>query len=90
LEELQHRVEQACAGFSSEPAESRFHAHVTLARVRRFQGRVGDGLRDAVSACSDQEFGRWTAGHIELIRSQLTSIGPTYSVVAVGELRIEG
>ena len=66
----------------TEPAKSRFHAHVTLARVKRFQGRAGGDLPDAVSPCLEQEFGRWTANSIALIRSQLTSTGPTYTLLA--------
>jgi 2'-5' RNA ligase len=85
LKSLQAEVEKACAEFTAEPPENRFHAHVTLGRVKRFRGEVGDDLANAVAPYQAQEFGSWTATHLDLIRSQLSSAGPTYTTLA--ELR---
>jgi RNA 2',3'-cyclic 3'-phosphodiesterase len=79
---LQPKVEEACRSFSAETAESRFHAHITLARVKRFQGRAAAGLQKAVVPYQDQDFGSWPAAQIELMRSQLSNAGPSYSTLA--------
>jgi 2'-5' RNA ligase len=82
LMDLQAEVEKACSDFTAEPAENRFHAHVTLARVKRFQGQAGGDLANAVAPHQEQVFGGWAATHLELIRSQLASAGPTYTTLA--------
>ena len=78
LNRLQERAERACTDFTTETVESRFHAHVTLARVKRF----ARGLPEAAAPGLNQEFGAWTATNVELIRSQLASEGPNYTSVA--------
>ena len=82
LNDLQLKIEAACTDFGTEPTEDRFHAHVTLARVKRFRGGIGDDLGKAVLPDLENDFGRWTATHVELIRSQLFSSGPAYTTLA--------
>lgn len=75
---LHHGLETACARFTTEARESDFHAHVTLARIKR----PVPGLRDVLAAWQSHEFGTLTTTHAELVRSHLSNDGPTYTTLA--------
>jgi 2'-5' RNA ligase len=78
LADLHRGLERACVRFRTEAPESDFHAHVTLARIKR----PLPGLPDVLDAWQCQDFGTWTATHAELIRSHLSGNGPTYTTLA--------
>ena len=87
LPELQHEVQQATAAFTAEPAEEKFVGHLTLGRVKFLKRTEGQNLANAASRLA-RTFGEWTADSVELIRSELSSSGASYSTLA--QIRLAG
>ena len=81
LPRLQAEIERNVAAFSAEKPEGRFQAHVTLARVKQIHRDEAEQLAHAAVTCGADELGCWTASHLDLIRSQLSSGGSHYSVM---------
>ncbi len=69
--------EVLCASHGFEPETRPFHPHVT---VGRFRGRPMDVTR-IVDFYAGEIWGRDPAGEVQLIRSQLSRGGPTYTVL---------
>jgi 2'-5' RNA ligase len=83
LAEVQAAVETAVRDFTAEEPEGRFTGHVTLGRVRALKRSQAEALSKVVDSMATRVFGEWTADHIELIRSELTSGGACYTTLAV-------
>jgi len=81
LPKLHEEIERNVASFSAEEPEARFQAHVTLARVKQMRRDQADKLAHVALTCCAAEFGSWTASHLDLIRSQLSSEGSRYSII---------
>jgi 2'-5' RNA ligase len=87
LEELQQRVEIAMTGFGDHREERAFHPHLTLGRVAARDFQAARAVGEAVGALEVGSLGQWTADRLHLVRSQLAASGPTYTDVAIVELR---
>lgn len=74
-------IRDATRLFSSEPEEDDFHAHITLARVKRIQRREAEQLKEAAIALSDRVFGEWSAREVLLMRSRLSPAGAQHTEV---------
>jgi 2'-5' RNA ligase len=81
LTELQQAIEAAVAPFSAEPADDRFHAHLTLGRIKNIGRQDADALLAAAQKMSKQVFGQWVAGDVQLIRSELSPKGARYTAI---------
>jgi RNA 2',3'-cyclic 3'-phosphodiesterase len=82
LIDLQEQIETAVSPFSGEPGEKNFAGHVTLGRLKN--PRPGD-VRDLAARAQmfdAQLFGSWTAQNVEIIRSELSSGGARYTLLA--------
>jgi 2'-5' RNA ligase len=77
FERLQQQVASRLESVAISPETRPFHAHLTLARVRRPQGRVASGLRPAVAALA-VEPASWLVDHVTLYRSRLKPGGSEY------------
>jgi len=86
LGEFQRRIEAAVQPFSAEPGQERFHAHITLGRIKSITRAELDTLSATAGGMSTALFGEWTAAEVQLIRSQLSPNGARYSVVCTAEL----
>jgi 2'-5' RNA ligase len=75
LMELQKQVDEATLDWA--PRDSRFHPHVTLARVKFLQDR--DGFTKALSHLVEQK--KLDVKEFELIKSVLTPQGPLYEPI---------
>ena len=89
LIDLQEKMETAVGPFSPEPGEKNFAGHLTLGRLKN--PRPGDvrGLAARAQLFEAQSFGNWTAQRVELIRSQLSSAGARYTLLATFPLGAE-
>jgi 2'-5' RNA ligase len=80
LGRLQRAVETACGAFAAEL--NRFSGHVTLCRIKSLARPEADGLARQVQAMAARSFGEWTAGEVEVMRSELSPQGARHSVLA--------
>jgi RNA 2',3'-cyclic 3'-phosphodiesterase len=81
LPKMHAAIEKAVAPYSPEESENRFQAHVTLARVKQMRREEAERIAERATNFRSESFGCWTASHLDLIRSQLSSQGASYSIV---------
>ncbi|HWH70002.1 MAG TPA: RNA 2',3'-cyclic phosphodiesterase [Candidatus Sulfotelmatobacter sp.] len=79
---LQRAIEGGVREFTAEAAEKDFTGHITLGRIKSIRRSEADALVQAANALAERCFGEWTAGQVELIRSELLPTGPRYSCIA--------
>lgn len=87
LMDLQQRVEIATTGFGDHREEREFHPHLTFGRVAARDFQAARAVGEAVAQLELGSLGGWTADRLYLVRSQLAPTGPTYTDVAIVELR---
>ena len=83
LPTVQSAVELAVGGFTRERREEKFAAHVTLGRVQGIRRAQAERMAELAAATADRFFGAWTAGAIEVIRSELLPGGARYTALSV-------
>ena len=79
---LQGAIEAASRDFTAEVADKSFTGHVTLGRLKGLSHAEAEALAGLVSGLAARFFGVWTAGQVELIRSQLSPHGTQYMTLA--------
>jgi RNA 2',3'-cyclic 3'-phosphodiesterase len=89
LIELQKGIEAAVGPFSPEPGEKNFSGHVTLGRLKKPGPSEIRALAARAQSFETQTFGNWTAHDVEIIRSELSSLGARYTSLAVFRLGAE-
>lgn len=77
LKNLAEAVRNRVSKFGSHAESREFNGHVTLGRARRPGTKIGGRLRSFAS----HEFGKWTIGDLELIRSELSPAGARYTTL---------
>ncbi len=87
LAKLQQRIEAAVRPFSPEPDEKNFAGHVTLGRLKNARPADTRNLIARARSLETRVFGGWTAGEIEIIRSELSPGGARYTSLAACQLR---
>ncbi len=80
LTDLQRAVEEALDTLGFAPEKRRYHAHITLGRVRGSRGLAP--LREAVESRADIDLGKVKIDSIKLIESQLGRGGARYTVLS--------
>ncbi len=75
-------VQNATAPFTSEPPQTQFSAHITLARFRQIRRSETERLKEAIAGFGKNIFGRWTANEVHLMRSQLSPSGAQHTLLA--------
>ena len=61
--------------------EKKFHPHFTIARVKFLNSRNKGELQRVLKENSDTDFGEFEVCGFQLMKSELTSSGPIYSVI---------
>lgn len=89
LVDLQQRLEMAVGPFSPEPGEKNFTGHVTLGRLKKPRPCEVRDLAARAQLFETQMFGNWMAHEVEIIRSELSSLGARYTSLAVFRLAAE-
>ena len=82
LAKLQHSIEAATNAFTDEPPQETFTGHITLARCRDINHSEASTLISLVQTMADTSFGNWTAGSVDIVRSQPTPQGSRYTTIA--------
>ena len=86
LVELQQKIETAIQPFTPEPGTDRFAGHVTIGRVKFLKRPDTEKLAAHAQAVKDRQFGEWTAHEVELIRSDLSPVGASHTLLAAFRL----
>ena len=87
LELLHHDVEEACKSLGLPIDGKPFRPHLTLARVRP-RAATPDALRDLARAAKDVSFaGEVVFTSIDLMESELTTVGSRYRLLSSSPLR---
>jgi 2'-5' RNA ligase len=84
--DLQKQIEAAVGPFSPEPGEKNFTGHVTLGRLKNPKPADTRDLAARVQSLEKRLFGEWTAHEIEIIRSELSTVGARYTSLAAFRL----
>lgn len=74
LQRVKSELDKALVPLGWEPEERRFHAHLTLGRVKRQHREIALPWDTAVVPAS------WQVEAVHLIESQLRSTGPVYTI----------
>jgi 2'-5' RNA ligase len=84
--ELAAKIREAADPFSAHGEDRVFSPHITLGRCRR----PIRGIAAALRKFALPPFKSWTADRIEIIRSELSPKGSTYTTLAIVPLRNSG
>ena len=87
LAKLQEQIESAVSPFTTEPNGGYFIGHITLGRLKHFNRLEIVKLTGAAERMKDRQFSKWTACEVEVVKSQLSKNGTTYTTLAVCPLR---
>ncbi len=79
---LQHAVEAAAAGFTSQGPEGTFTGHVTIGRCKTIKRPQIDLLAKLAQVMEDRQFGEWTTDTVDLVRSELGPGGSSYTTLS--------
>ena len=85
LGSLQAAAENAMTGLGFEREDRKFSPHLTLARIKFPKPR--DNWRQKIESIRDVKLGRFEAGHISIMKSELTREGAVYTEVVRVELK---
>ena len=77
LKSLHKKVDQAIARIGIEPERRAYHPHITLARLKRGSGSVGNLLEQSGGLASEP----FSVEHFALFESKLTPDGAVYSMI---------
>jgi RNA 2',3'-cyclic 3'-phosphodiesterase len=83
LARLHQDVEGAVKEFTRQKAEGYFAGHVTLGRCKSIKRAWAEVLAQAARGMSDRVFGEWTADRVEVVHSDLSSRGSSYTTLTV-------
>jgi 2'-5' RNA ligase len=79
---LQKAIGNAVRDFTIEQPEKQFSGHVTLGRTKILSRSESELWCNLVSGMAQRNFGQWTAGGLEIIRSELLPAGPRHTCLA--------
>ncbi len=79
---FQVQIQEAALPFAQRPDPKPFSPHLTLARIKEGDGRLGRAVRRLVQAEAETEFGAWPATEIQLMKSVLGADRSRYEVLA--------
>ena len=79
---VQRAIEAATRDYTAEESTERFTGHVTLGRIKGLRRAEAEALAGLATGLTTRFFGTWTAGQVELFRSQLSPEGARHTVLA--------
>jgi 2'-5' RNA ligase len=82
LAELHVELDEALRWLAPAEKPERFSGHLTLGRFKPGHHGSMENLMKRATLLRDRYFGDWQASQVELIRSELTSIGATHLPIA--------
>jgi 2'-5' RNA ligase len=82
LAELQRAIQVGTQDFTAEEPEPNFSGHVTLGRIKEIHRQEADVLARAIADSAQKSWGEWTADHVEIMRSELSTDGAKHVLAA--------
>ena len=82
LPAVQQAIEAATREHTTEESADRFAGHVTLGRIKGLRPAETAAIAGLASGLAARFFGTWTAGTVELMRSQLSPEGARHTTLA--------
>jgi RNA 2',3'-cyclic 3'-phosphodiesterase len=79
---LQRAIVSATETFTFEAPEKEFTAHVTLGRIQRIKRPQAEQLATLAARVGERCFGEWTAGYVDIMRSELSPAGARHACLA--------
>ena len=79
LQDLEFEIEAALEPLGFPPEEKTYHPHLTLARIKRENAKIGSALMESGVLESDQYLGTLTIDRFTLFQSDLDSSGARYT-----------
>jgi 2'-5' RNA ligase len=79
LQDLEFEIEAALEPLGFPPEEKTYHPHLTLARIKRENSKIGSALMESGVLESEQYLGTLTIDWFTLFQSDLDSSGATYT-----------
>jgi len=79
---VQRAIEAATRDYTAEESTERFTGHVTLGRIKSLSRTEAEALAALAASLATRFFGAWTAGAVELFRSQLSPEGARHTTLA--------
>jgi RNA 2',3'-cyclic 3'-phosphodiesterase len=80
LEKLQAAIERETAAFSGHSEERRFHAHLTIGRVKAV-GPAARRMGEVIRSARVGAVGAWEVREITLMQSRLSPAGASYTAL---------
>jgi RNA 2',3'-cyclic 3'-phosphodiesterase len=88
LRDLHQQIDAAVRLFGSVGKPEKFTGHITVGRFKPGRHVNTEALLKRATMLRDRPFGDWRAGKVEIIRSELTSVGAQHTALA--SLRLAG
>jgi RNA 2',3'-cyclic 3'-phosphodiesterase len=82
LTKLAGTITGAVERFAIDDNEREFAAHLTIGRIKDMRASEVRFLVDTARGFGDWAFGKWTAGTVEVIRSEMNANGLQYTTLA--------
>jgi 2'-5' RNA ligase len=82
LSELHQRLEEALRWLDPATRPEKFTGHITLGRFKPGRPAAIQKLLELASNLHGHHFGDWQAREVEIVRSELTSVGATHLPIA--------
>ena len=82
LSELHRQIDQALRWLAPAERPEKFTGHITLGRFKPGRPAAIQKLLELVSDLHGQHFGVWQAREVDIIRSELTSVGAEHLPIA--------
>ena len=79
LQDLEFEIEAALEPLGFPPEEKTYHPHLTLARIKRENAKIGSALIQTRALESDQHLGTLNVDGLTLFQSDLDSSGAKYT-----------
>ena len=86
LNELHDRLVSETDSLITHTEDRPFHPHLTIGRVKSSHARVMRQCGETVQAMNIAQIGEWTARQVDLFKSDLSSSGPTHTLLAMAPL----
>jgi 2'-5' RNA ligase len=81
LGQFQKEIEKVAGPFAEKPGAEKFVGHLTMGRFKVYRPGEIKELVNRAMGMGGRQFGEWTAGEVEIVRSELLQGGARHTVM---------